>query len=169
MDTSESFMNALYGLGWGMSLIFSLPKPVTIFPSLETDTGSCAPASMDTGRMKMAPSGKQSTGVVMLSAGKDGTCAVETSSSGTFSGAATVVCEEYSETCCATDKTTAKSENDSTRKHLHATIVPPLAQPERDPRRDIGAVAIRNPDFVVLGKFDNTRSGSRVLHFRSQT
>src|ERR1700723_2598667 len=99
MYTSESFMNALYGLGWGMSLIFSLPKPVTIFPSLE--------------------------------------------------------CEEYGETCCATDKTTAKSENDSTRKHLHATIVPPLAQPERDPRRDIGAV------FTAAGK--------RTPHAREST
>jgi hypothetical protein len=118
--------------------------------------------------MKMAPSGKQSTGVATLSAGKDGTCTVETFSSGTISGAAAVVCEEYRETCCATDKTTAKSENESTRKHLHATIAPPLAQPERDPRWDIGAVAIRNQDFVVLGRFEDARSGSRVLHFRSQ-
>jgi hypothetical protein len=105
----------------------------------------------------------------MLFAGKDGTCTVETSSSGTFSGAAPVVCEEYRETRCATDKTTAKNENDSTRKHLYAINVAPLAQPQGDPRRDVGAVTIRNQDFVALGKFEDARSGSRILHFRTQT
>src|SRR5580700_728007 len=70
-----------------MSMIFSLLNRMTVFPSLEADTGSSMPDPGVASRNTILPSGSHSSGAPMLSAGKDGTSTVGVSSSVSFPGA----------------------------------------------------------------------------------